>query len=152
LLSTLIYDSDEEVQKLVAGFLRRKNIFRKPALREIAVQWVGRPGFAQHPGWLVHALRQHPDSLLSLAPLFSAVCERLATDMARVAQDRRARYSFELDEFVPLLLRLYEQAEQERNRDLRNDCLNWWDRLLEARIGAAHELLSKLDLGTAPAL
>src|SRR5205807_1221365 len=103
LLSELINDPDEEVQKVVAEFLRDENILRTAAIRELAVRFAAGPGFVRHPIWLVEALHRHPDSLIPLAPIFSTVCGRLTTDMTRVAQDRGDRNSFELDRFVPLL-------------------------------------------------
>jgi hypothetical protein len=75
------------------------------------------------------------------------VCRRLATDLS-AGSDRGGRDSAELDRFVPLLLRLYEQAEQARDLHLRGECLDWWDRLLEAQVGGAVESLTQLDHGT----
>jgi hypothetical protein len=147
LLVELIDDPDEDVQAAVAEFLREEAVLRAPVLRDVAIRFVARPGFAAHPSWLVEALRRHADSLLPLAPVISAVCGQLATHPSVASQDRGGLKSVDLDRFVPLLLRLYEQAEQARDLRLRGECLDWWDRLLEARIGGAVESLTRLDHG-----
>ena len=129
LLEPLIDDSDEEVREKAGEFLRERGVLRSPAGRGLAVRFAAGQEFARHPYWLVEALRRHQDSLVPLATFIAAVCGRLAADLADASRRGEHWDRFELDRFAPLILRLYEQAEQARDVRLRNSCLDWWDRL-----------------------
>jgi hypothetical protein len=48
---------------------------------------------------------------------------------------------------MPMIFRLLDEAEQVNNPKLRSACLDWWDSLLEARIGAATQLLDRFQAG-----
>lgn len=150
LLSELIDDPEDAVLEAVAVFLREDGVLRIPALRDLTIRYVNGPCFAKHPVWLVEAIRNHPDSLIPLADVFSAVCARLSTDLSDLTRDGRSSNSYELTRFIPSLLRFYEQAEQVNNLTLRAMCLNWWDRLIEARTPGALNLMASLDAGAHP--
>lgn len=79
--------------------------------------------------------------------MFDAICNRLATDLSDSVRRRDVQSGFGFDRFVSLLLRMYEQAEQVRDVRLRNECLDWWDRLLEARMAGPIQILGDLDAG-----
>jgi len=145
LLSVLMDDPDVGVQDRLTEFLRQVDVLRQPAMRPVAIRFASSLGFARHPSWLIESLRSHPESLIPLAPVFEAICDRLVTDLASVSRSRVNRIGFDLARFVPLVLRLYEQAEQVRDWRLRDACLDWWDRLLEARMGGTGQLLGELD-------
>jgi hypothetical protein len=147
LLGGLIDDPDEEVRAQAGEFLRRSGVLRSPEGRRLAEQYAASQDFGQHPSWLVEALRGHPDSLIPLAPVMEAVCIRVAGDLTDPARREQLQDGFALDRFVPLILRLYEQAEQIGDKRLRTACLDWWDRLLQARMGGAAQLLGNLDAG-----
>ena len=57
------------------------------------------------------------------------------------ARDHRTRRPFDADMLAKVLLRLYEQAETER--DLRRRCLDAWDRLIARGIG--RDVLGRID-------
>lgn len=150
ILTQLVDDPDESVLDAVSVFLRQEGVLRIPALCDLAIRYVNGPCFAKHPVWLVEAIRNHPDSLIPLAAVFSAVCARLSTDLNALTRDGRNSNSFELTRFIPSLLRFYEQAEQVNNLTLRGRCLDWWDRLIESRTPGALNLMASLDTGTHP--
>ena len=83
-----------------------------------------------------------------MADLVFAVSKRLTGDLAPAARDPSSRHTHEFRRFVPVVLRLYEQAEKVKDRDLRHLCLDWWDRLLESRVWGAREAIGQLDGGT----
>ena len=144
LLGGLIDDPDEGVREEAVKFLLAPAVLRTPAGRGLAARFAASKKFARHSSWLAHAIRGCPDSLIPLTPVFEAVCDRgLATLVAPLGSEPRA--FFAMDEFVPLLLRLYEQAEQQADSSLRGKCLDWWDLLLEVRMGGSLQLTGDLD-------
>jgi hypothetical protein len=147
LLGGLIDDPDEKVREQAGEFLRQTGVLRSAEGRRLAGQFAGSQEFGRHPSWLVDALRRHPDSLIPLAPVIEGVCIRVAGDLGDPNRREQLQGGFALDRFVPLILRLYEQAEQVGDRRLRTACLGWWDRLLEARMGGAAQVLGELDAG-----
>ncbi|MFO0879801.1 MAG: hypothetical protein U0840_20835 [Gemmataceae bacterium] len=149
LLEPLLDDPDQGIREKAGEFLREPEVLRSPTGRRLAVVYAGGQEFTRHPFWLVEAIRKHQDSLVPLAPVFDAVCGRLAADLADPARRGDHRAWVDLERFFPLTLRLYEQAEQGRDVQLRNRCLDWWDRLLEARLGGAAQALGELDAGAA---
>lgn len=46
----------------------------------------------------------------------------------------------DLSRFLPMLIRLYEQAEEEKETQIVNRCLGAWDVMFEQRVGVVHEL------------
>ena len=148
LLGGLIDDPDEKVREQAGEFLRQTGVLRSPDGRRLAGQFVGSREFGRHPSWLVDALRRHPDSLIPLAPVIESVCVRVAGDLTDPTRREQLQGGYALDRFVPLILRLYEQAEQVGDTRLRTACLDWWDRLLEARMGGAAQVLGELDAGS----
>lgn len=70
---------------------------------------------------------------------------RVAGDLADPARRDQLQGGYALNRFVPLILRLYEQAEQVGDTRLCTACLDWWDRLLEARMGGAAQVLGELE-------
>jgi hypothetical protein len=147
LLSGLVADSADGVQEAVSEFLREDDALRCFELRKVTVDFVASPAFLRQPSWLVRALRSYPESLTPLAPIVETVCRQLTVATSPVAQDASSSTSFDLQEFVPILLRLYEQAEQAGDRGLRTTCLNWWDNLIESKGDGALQLLARLDQG-----
>jgi hypothetical protein len=147
LLEPLVDDPDEGVREKAAEFLRESKVLRSPTGRRLAVLYAAGRQFLRHPSWLLDALRQHPDSLVPLRPVFDAICSRLADDLADATRRGEYRGWLDLQRFAPLLLRLYEEAEQGRDVQFRTSCLDMWDRLLESRLGGAVQVLSELDAG-----
>jgi hypothetical protein len=147
LLAGLIDDPDEKVRQEASEFLRQTGILRSPDGRQLAGLFANSREFGRHPSWLVNALRRHPDSLIPLASVIEAVCIRVATDLTDPSRRDQLQGGYALNQFVPLVLRLYEQAEQAKDTRLRTACLDWWDRLLEARMGGAEQVLAELDAG-----
>jgi len=152
LLRVLIVDPDSGVREQASEFLRQEHVLRAACMRDMARQFVGIPEFGKHSYWLVEAIRNHPETLVSLTPVFEAVCGRLPImlgherDQATQGGNDQGD-SFDINGFVPLILRLYEQAEQVKNTPLRDTCLDWLDRLLEARLGGAMQVLGDLEAG-----
>jgi hypothetical protein len=148
LLEALIDDPDEAVREQAAQFLSEPSVLRSATGRRLAERFAAGLEFPRQPHSLVEALRRHPDSLVPLAPVFEAACGRVAADLTdAVRRGEHQRNQFELDRFAPLILRLYEQAEQARDAALRNRCLDWWDRLLQARMNGTIQLLGDLETG-----
>src|SRR5262249_35381361 len=147
MLDRLIDDPDDAVRKQAAEFLLRTDVLRSPEGRRLAERFAGSREFGRHPSWLVDALRRHPDSPIPLAAVIEGICARVAGDLPDPTRREQLQGVFALDRFVPLILRLYEQAEQVGDTRLRASCLDWWDRLLEARLGGAARVLGEMDAG-----
>jgi hypothetical protein len=145
LLGQLIDDSDEGVRKEAGEFVRQDGLLRSAEGRQLASAFVAGREFGREPMGMVEALRRHTDSLIPLAPVMKAVCLRVAGDLSDLTKRAELQGGYALDRFVPLILRLYEQAEQVSDGILRSDCLDCWDQLLEARMGGTAQILGELD-------
>lgn len=66
--------------------------------------------------------------------------------MTREAESR-SRDPFALHDFFPLLLKLYEQAEEAGESGLRDECLDHLDELLSNGFPGAGRAVEQLDRG-----
>lgn len=145
LLLPLLTDPDADVRKEISRVFRCGQALKSQTLREFAGTYVRSQAFTDDPNWLLRALGDHPGSLLDFGDIICDACERLmhaATDPARAQE---SHYNHSLWCLPPLLLRLYEQAQDQRDGNIQNRCLDAWDQLFERRVGVTCELTRAID-------
>jgi hypothetical protein len=145
LLPLFFEDPDREVRQAAAIFLRHGSVLGNPATATLATDYVRTQAFRDHPRDLLDTLVSYGGSLMPFADLVFEVCEAFAGPLAGEARDLREGLAYDITLVPPMLLRLYEQAEQTGQRDVQTRCLDSWDNLLRARIGGVRELLRALD-------
>jgi len=90
-------------------------------------------------------LKEFSGSLIHVAEAIFSVCEELSTTLKEKSRDISSPYPHAASEISSILLRLYEQAQGERNKQITDRCLDIWDILFEKRVGRAIELTSSIE-------
>ncbi|MEO1088830.1 MAG: hypothetical protein AAFY88_31770, partial [Acidobacteriota bacterium] len=143
-LFQLADDPDESVRREVANCFRKIDLQKTGTPRSWA-RFARSRAFRTEPSHLLQALENQSGDLLPFADCILAVATSFAEDFSTAIQDPSSSLALEGSHYlVPLLLRLYEQAEGQ-NPVLHQNCLDLWDRLLEARVGSAIGLNRKID-------
>jgi len=145
LLPLFFDDSDPQVREAVSAFLRQDRVLTKEQISKMAGAYVVSQAFRDDPADLLEALRRHDGSLVPFADVVFAVCHEFMGPLATGARDLREGLAYDVTLIPPLLLRLYEQAEQSGRRELQGRCLDSWDGLLRARLGGVRDLMAALD-------
>ena len=101
--------------------------------------------FADSPDNFVRLFENYSGKLIPLAKSIFTVCKEFATTLKEKSRDISSRYPYTAKEMLPILLRLYEQAIGEGNRQIADRCLDIWDAFFENRVGRAIELTRSID-------
>ncbi len=101
--------------------------------------------FKEHGGTFLYALKRYPTSLYPYTGALLEICDLFSTRFADDSRDPRFALAGDARNLAPLLLRLYEQAQDRGDRDIQRALLNTWDRMLEARVGGVSEALLGID-------
>ena len=87
----------------------------------------------------------HDGPLRGFAETIVRISEVFTGPLREALQDMRTGITAEVAEVPKLVLRLYDEAEQAKDRSLRNRCLNQFDAMLKADLGASRGLLHAID-------
>lgn len=143
-LRKLIDDESDEVLEACAGMFHNAKL-------DVFVEEVGflrtyasSKAFKRHPSLLLHRLRDHGGDLVPFAECVLEVCRSLAERRKEGGEGRPGMFWEGGYYMSPVLLRLYEQAPN--GSDVREQCLDAWDLLLEARVVAAMDLMKGLEV------
>jgi hypothetical protein len=147
LLPLFFDDPDQPVRRAASTFLRQDDVLGNQAVAALSVRFIRTQAFQDDPREILEALRRHRGSLVPMAMVVFAVCDLFAGPLAGGTRDIREAHAYDITLVPPLLLRLYEEAEQTAHRDLQVRCLDSWDNLLKARVGGIRELMHSLDGG-----
>lgn len=144
LLVRLFGDDSLDVRKAAAEFLRLDDVISVVRGTDTLARFVDSPAFLDDPFEFFRALQEHKQSILPYADTLLTACRRFADlFFAARSEDIGPHFHWRMDAVPPLLLRLYEQAEQQGNRDVQKASLDAWDRLLEVGVAVTYELLSE---------
>ncbi|HKI04277.1 MAG TPA: toll/interleukin-1 receptor domain-containing protein [Thermoanaerobaculia bacterium] len=143
-LLRLAEDEDEKVAETVAYSFGQLDLRHITSDREAWSKFARSKAFQKDPSPLLHALDKQAGQLVPFADCLLAVGTTFAEELAEDSQNMATGISGDARQLLPLLLRLYEQA-QARDKVLYLRCLDLWDRLLERRVGAAMGLTRELD-------
>jgi hypothetical protein len=144
LLPALLDDDDAGVRRSASGFLSC-GVFDALGIPELVRTFVHTRAFHDQGGRFLHVLRQYPGSIVGYADALLEACDVFATALADLSRDRRHRLAGDAHFSSPLVLRLYEQAQDTRDAAIQARCLDAWDRMLEARVGSAAASLDRID-------
>ncbi len=68
------------------------------------------------------------------------MCDQFVGPLRDASRDMSQGIMHDLSQFVPMLIRLYEQAEEGKETEIVNRCLDAWDAMFEQRVGVVQEL------------
>jgi hypothetical protein len=132
-LSTFFEDPEKNVRAAAASFFRSDGAFEAAATPSLAQQFATSAALDDNMDDLLTGLEHYAGELKPYAGAVFAMADRLVGPLAAEARDHQTRRPFDADLLAKVLLRLYEQAEQDR--ELRQRCLDAWDSLISQRIG-----------------
>ncbi len=138
--SSLLHRGEADASSL-ARLLRERDVLSSDWGPRIATEILKCGGFKDVSFWLVHGLKDYEGPL---EPYVDAL-RTLIENLTRQGDEARREIQWRLDDLPSLLLRLYDEAEEADSGDLRELCLDAWDRLLESGQGGILRQLELLD-------
>ncbi|MCK5058383.1 MAG: hypothetical protein KAT34_17145 [Candidatus Aminicenantes bacterium] len=143
LLQPLFNDPDEEVRSEAARIFNNK-FFDTPGNLSLAKLFVTSKAFSTDTSGIFYSLEECRVSLLPYYEIILSICRELAILKLESSRNFKTDFEGEIMDISPLLLRLYEQAQEEMP-DVANRCLDAWDLLFEKRVGITRELTKSIE-------
>jgi hypothetical protein len=146
LLEQFLNDPERDVRIETNLTFRDKKIFSVSGGTEIIQKYIKSEAFKDDPTWLFYAIDEYAGSLLPLTDLILNICGQFAGPLRDATRDYSTGIAGDARRILPILLRLYEQAQEAKDTVIINRCLDSWDLLYEKRVGAVREMTQALDL------
>ena len=143
ILSQLINDSDIDVMSEVSGMFRHKD-FDLAENISLAIQFAHSKAFSENSYVLINCLEDFKESLLPFSEVILEICNAISSTFVEETRSYQSRLGFAVHGISPLLLRLYEQA-QDTHIEIAHKCLDAWDILFESRVGRTRELTKAIE-------
>ena len=138
-------DPDKEVRDKLRGIFSDNGLLNTSEYAEFIRTYAKSQAFADDHDHLVFGLKEITGSLIGAAEAIFAVCEGFSTSLNRKTRDVGSTYSYSASEVSSILLRLYEQAQGEQNKQISERCLDIWDLFFQNRVGMAIELSRAIE-------
>lgn len=145
LLLQFMNDPEKEVRNDLRGIFRYKDLITDPKYAAFVKEYIKSQAFADDPDHFVWSLKDLAGSLIPVADAIFAVCDAFSTTLKEKTRDIGSRFPYMASEMSSILLRLYEQAQGERNMAIAGRCLDIWDLLFKNRVGRTMELTKALE-------
>ena len=144
LLRRFMDDPDKEVRAELRGMFGNKDLISDSEYAAFVKDYINSQAFADDPHYFVWSLKDLAGTLVPVADAVFAVCEVFSTTLQKKTRDVGSHYPHMASEVSSILLRLYEQAQGERNVQIVYRCLDVLDLLFENRVGRAMELIKAI--------
>ena len=145
LLLPLYDDEDAEVRRETSHAFRDKRVLSIPNAQEIVARYIKSRAFADDPSPLMWSLKEFSGSLTPFSGLVLMICEVLAGSLRGASRDMSTGVAGDAHCIPPMLLRLYEQAQEQGDAQVLGRCLDAWDMLFEHRVGTTRDLVHAME-------
>ena len=145
ILHQFLNDPDKEVRDKLRGIFRKDSLLHELKHETFFKEYISSQAFADDPDSVVMGLKEFSGSLIPVADAIFIVCKEFSTTLKEKSRDISSRYSYTASEISSILLRLYEQAQGERNKQIADQCLDIWDLFFENRVGRVIELTRSIE-------
>jgi hypothetical protein len=143
-LVVFLNDGDEKVLNAANRIVFQDSILGTAEFHHFAIHLVHSAAFQRDPSAFLGQLREYEGSLLPFADAIEAAISKLSEPTLRNATQSLAnRQGMAGRDISTLLLRLYQHSERDNNTNLRSRCLDQWDALLRAGVGADQDVLER---------
>lgn len=142
-IAQLMNDPDKEVRAMLSGMFREP-LFTIPENIDFIVEYVKTAAFAQESFALFHVLQDRKESLLPFADIILEACTAVVKVHLGESEDKYSRVGQIMHGLPPLLLRLYEQA-QENDLTIALRCLDAWDLFFQHGLGRTRYLTKEFE-------
>jgi hypothetical protein len=140
-LQALFEDPEKDVRAAAASFFRSDGTIETTAAQSLAQRFAASAALDDNMDDLLTALEGYAGELKPYAGPVFTIADRLAGALAAEARDHQTRRPLDADMLTKVLLRLYEQADHDK--ELRRRCLDAWDQLIAHGIG--RDTLQQID-------
>lgn len=138
-------DPEKDVRDELLGMLRNSILLEKPEHEKFIEEYIRSQAFADDPDHFTFSLKDFAGSLIPVADAIFTACDVFSTTLKEKNRDIGSRYPYVASEISSILLRLYEQAQGELNKQIANRCLDIWDIFFEKRVGTTIELTKSIE-------
>jgi len=140
IIEQLKNDPEKDVRHLLLPMVRTAGILRFREGLTLVQSFVDSEAFRDHPTALISGLERYTGNLLPFSDVLFAMCDQFVGPLGDASRDLSHGIMHDLSQFLPMLIRLYEQAEEGQEIQIVNRCLDAWDAMFRQRVGAVHEL------------
>jgi hypothetical protein len=145
LIAGLCDDPDREVRRQVGHAFRNAEALRTPGGVDLSLRFVNSTAFRDDPTTLIYAIESYAGDLLPFADILLSMCREFVGPLQAATRDPSGGVMWDMSHFLPMLVRLYEQANERHDFQTVNHCLDAWDAMFEKRVGVVHELAKAID-------
>jgi hypothetical protein len=140
ILMVLMNDANKEVRTAVSGMFRTDVLNIKENLALVRA-FVKSLAFPEETFGFFHCIEEHKESLIPFADVILDTCNAICQSR----DPKGSRLHYVSRQISPLLLRLYEQS-QDQSPDTADRCLDAWDEMFEKRVGNTRDLTKEISL------
>jgi len=103
------------------------------------IKFIDCPVFDDDPTLLFDRLKEYPGDLLPFSSLLLAIGDRF-TQSNLESEGKGVDISLDVHGYMPLMIRLYEEAKDFKKLDIELRCLDIWDGMFERRVESVYEV------------
>jgi hypothetical protein len=145
LIERLKNDLDKDVRRALRGVVNSTGAFSHPKGIAFVKSFVSSQAFRDDPGALVYTLQEHTGRITPFADVLFEVCRQFVGPLAETTRDPSQGTMHDLSEVLPMLIRLYDEATEERNSPVTSECLDMFDLVFEQRLGSVTAIARIID-------
>jgi len=145
ILYQLMNDPDKDVRNELHSILNNNYLFENQEYQAFIRAYIKSQAFVDNPDLFIVRSNEVAVNLIPVADAIFTICEVFSTSLTEKTRDISSRYPYLVSEISSVLLRLYEQAQGERNQTIANRCLDIWDQFFENRVGRTIELTKLIE-------
>lgn len=140
-LKSLFEDKDNDVRAVCSRIFRITDFFEQQAAVSIAETFLKHRAQDDDMDNLLYGMDSIKGKLKKYSSIILEIADLFSGQMSTSARDYRTSRPIEAGQLSKLLLRLYDQTEDDR--ELRKKCLDAWDGMLREGIG--YDIFLKID-------
>lgn len=141
-LLPLADDESEDVRRELTKLFYEKEIVEQPGFTEFMHQYIETRAFAANPSDSIEVIQENVAQVTTHADLILSVSDGFIRSRENVSSSPDTHRWGATRSLMPLMQRLYEQANAENLVEIRDQCLDFWDQLLRLRICSGIQLSS----------
>jgi len=145
LLLPLCNDENADVRHKAKRVFFNNEVFTLPNAPRVVAKYVKSKAFADDSFSLMLSLREFAESLTPFTELILMICDEFTGPLREASKNTNTGAAGSVREIPPILLRLYEQAQDQNDAQVLSRCLDAWDLLFEKRVGSTRELTNEIE-------
>lgn len=145
IINVLKDDADHDIRRLVGSAFHEPDLLRMPEGASLASRFIGSRAFADDPTALIGGLEDYSGDFLPFKEIIFSMCEQFIGPLHQASRDPSGGVMWSMSRFLPMMMRLYEQATDRRDLETVNRCLDGWDAMFAKRVGVVQELAKVMD-------